>query len=72
MTPPIVGFGANSAKPHYEPQPGRDATLRPGDVILLDLWAGRSRTTVFADQTWIGFAGRRPPEQVERGLASGA
>ena len=64
--PPIVGFGANSAKPHYEPQPGRDATLRPGDVILLDLWAGRSHSTVFADQTWIGFAGRRPPEQVER------
>ncbi|MEA2722471.1 MAG: Xaa-Pro dipeptidase [Gemmatimonadales bacterium] len=64
--PPIVGFGANSAKPHYEPQPGRDATLRRGDVILLDLWAGRSHSTVFADQTWIGFAGSRPPEQVER------
>src|SRR6185503_12366129 len=41
--PPIVAFGANSAKPHYEPHPGRDATLRPGDVVLLDLWAGRSR-----------------------------
>ena len=64
--PPIVAFGANSAKPHYEPHPGRDATLRPGDVVLLDLWAGRSRTTVFADQTWIGFAGSRLPEPVER------
>jgi Xaa-Pro dipeptidase len=64
--PPIVAFGANSAKPHYEPHPGRDATLRPGDVVLLDLWAGRRRTTVFADQTWIGFAGSRPPEPVER------
>jgi len=64
--PPIVAFGANAAKPHYEPHPGRDAALRSGDVILLDLWAGRSHTTVFADQTWIGFAGSRPPEQVER------
>jgi Xaa-Pro aminopeptidase len=64
--PPIVAFGANSAKPHYEPQPGRDATLRPGDLILLDLWAGRAHKTVFADQTWIGFAGSRPPELVER------
>ena len=64
--PPIVAFGPNSAKPHYEPHPGKDATLRAGDVILLDLWAGRSRTTVFADQTWIGFAGLRPPEQVAR------
>jgi Xaa-Pro dipeptidase len=57
---PIVAFGANTAKPHYEPHAGRDATLRAGDVILLDLWAGRSRTTVFADQTWIAFAGSRP------------
>lgn len=63
---PIVAFGANSAKPHYEPQAGRDATLRAGNVILLDLWAGRRRSTVFADQTWIGFAGSRLPESVER------
>jgi Xaa-Pro aminopeptidase len=61
---PIVAFGANSAQPHYEPQSGRDAVLQRGDVVLLDLWAGRSRTTVFADQTWIGFAGSRPPDQV--------
>ena len=60
--PPIVAFGANSANPHYEPSPR--ATLQSGDVVLLDLWAGRSRTTVFADQTWIGFAGSRPPQQV--------
>jgi Xaa-Pro dipeptidase len=63
---PIVAFGPNAAMPHYEPHPGRDATLRSGDVILLDLWAGRSRTTVFADQTWMAFAGSRPPELVTR------
>lgn len=62
---PVVAFGANSAKPHYEPHAGSDALLQSGDVVLLDLWAGRSRTTVFADQTWIGFAGARPPEQVQ-------
>jgi Xaa-Pro aminopeptidase len=65
-TLPIVGFGANSANPHYEPHAGKDAKLQPGDVVLLDLWAGRSRTTVFADQTWMGYAGARPPEQVVR------
>jgi Xaa-Pro aminopeptidase len=63
---PIVAFGPNSAKPHYQPQAGKDAVLRPGDVVLLDLWAGRSLTTVFADQTWIGFAGAAPPEQVRQ------
>jgi Xaa-Pro aminopeptidase len=65
-TLPIVGFGANAANPHYEPHAGRDAALREGDVVLLDLWAGRSRTTVFADQTWMGFAGARVPDTVER------
>jgi Xaa-Pro dipeptidase len=64
--PPIVAFGARSADPHYEPVAGSDATLREGDVVLLDLWAGRSSTTVFADQTWMGFAGSRPPEKVLR------
>jgi Xaa-Pro aminopeptidase len=65
-TRPIVGFGANAANPHYEPHPGRDATLRRGEVVLLDLWAGRSLTTVFADQTWMGFAGATPPERVRQ------
>lgn len=60
--PPIVAFGANSANPHYEPSP--KAVLKNGDVVLLDLWAGRSHNTVFADQTWIGFAGGRPSTQV--------
>jgi len=64
--PPIVAFAANAAKPHYEPHPGSDAVLRPGDVVLLDLWAGRGLTTVFADQTWIAYAGTRPPEKVQR------
>jgi Xaa-Pro dipeptidase len=65
-TLPIVGFGPNSAKPHYEPHPGNDRTLQAGEVILLDLWAGRTRNTVFADQTWMGFAGVRVPDQVAR------
>ena len=65
-TLPIVAFGANAANPHYEPHAGRDATLRSGEVVLLDLWAGRSLETVFADQTWMGFAGTPVPARVER------
>lgn len=63
--PPIVGFGPNSAKPHYEPHAGSDAMLKQGDLVLLDLWAGRRRNTVFADQTWIGFSGGEVPTRVE-------
>ena len=65
-TLPIVGFGPNAANPHYEPKEGQDATLREGEVVLLDLWAGRSLNTVFADQTWMGFAGANVPGEVER------
>ena len=66
-TKPIVGFGANAANPHYEPEAGKDATLARDQVILLDLWGGRgSTTTVFADQTWMGFSGSKVPEEVDR------
>ncbi len=65
-TLPIVAFGPNSANPHYEPVAGRDATLKSGDVVLLDLWGGRTKTSVFADQTWMGYAGPEPPERVVR------
>jgi Xaa-Pro aminopeptidase len=56
--PPIVGFQANSANPHYEPRAGADRRLAEGDVLLLDLWAGVASGSVFADQTWMAFAGR--------------
>jgi Xaa-Pro dipeptidase len=63
---PIAAFGPTSAMPHYEPHPGADRRLAPGDVVLLDLWAGPGRGSVFADQTWIGFAGRAPDAEVRR------
>jgi len=34
--------------------------------MLHDLWAGPARGTVFADQTWMGFAGRSPDADVRR------
>jgi len=64
--PPIVGFQANAANPHYEPREGADRSLKAGEVLLLDLWAGPSKGSVFADQTWMGFAGRGPDAEVRR------
>src|SRR5207249_1344205 len=62
--PPIAGFQGNAANPHYEPQAGSDRRLAAGDVLLLDLWAGVSQGTVFADQTWMAFAGKEPSTEV--------
>jgi Xaa-Pro aminopeptidase len=64
--PPIAGFQANAANPHYEPREGADRRLQAGEVLLLDLWAGPARGAVFADQTWMAFAGRAPDAEVRR------
>lgn len=63
---PIIGFGPNAANPHYEPIAGNDRTLAKDEVVLVDLFAGRTLETVFADQTWMGFSGANPPEEVVR------
>ncbi|MGH7752178.1 MAG: M24 family metallopeptidase, partial [Gemmatimonadales bacterium] len=64
--PPIVAFQVNAASPHYEPHEGADRALAAGDVMLLDLWAGVRRDTVFADQTWMAVAGRAPEGEVAK------
>jgi Xaa-Pro aminopeptidase len=64
--PPVVAFQRNSALPHYEPRAGADLRLEAGQVLLVDLWAGPAKGSVFADQTWMAFAGRAPDAEVLR------
>jgi Xaa-Pro aminopeptidase len=64
--PPIVGFQANAANPHYEPRAGADRSLAAGDVLLLDLWAGPAMGSVFADQTWMAYAGKKPGSEAQK------
>src|SRR5207244_10868302 len=63
---PIVAFGPTTAMPHYEPHPGADRRLAAGDAVLLALWAGPGRGSVFADQRWMGLAGHSPDAAVRR------
>ena len=53
---PIVAIGPNAANPHYEPTAAGSATIKRGDILLVDLWA-REKNGVFADQTWMGSLG---------------
>jgi Xaa-Pro dipeptidase len=53
---PIVAIGPNAANPHYEPTAASSATIKRGDILLVDLWA-REKNGVFADQTWVGSLG---------------
>jgi Xaa-Pro dipeptidase len=58
-----VAIGAGAADPHYAPE-GEGQPIVPGQVLLIDLWGRMSEDGVFADQTWMGFTGRTPPDRI--------
>jgi len=63
---PIVGVNAHAGDPHYEPSPETSVPIRPGDLVLLDMWAKLDRPgSVYYDITWTGFCGD-PPDRVRR------
>jgi Xaa-Pro dipeptidase len=62
---PIVGVNAHAGNPHYEPSPETDAPIRPGDFVLLDMWAKLDQPdAAYYDITWVGFCGT-PPARVQ-------
>jgi Xaa-Pro dipeptidase len=57
--PPIVAVNANAARPH-----------RRGDLVLLDLWAKEpGAASIYADLTWMAFAGERVADEHARVFA---
>ena len=59
---PIVAVNANASDPHYEPSSRQHSPIRPGDWLLIDLWAkGVAPGSVYADITWCAYAGDRVP-----------
>jgi Xaa-Pro aminopeptidase len=63
--PPIVASGANTANPHYEPTQAGGREIRPGDLVLLDLWARQKGVprAIYADMTWMAFVGDTLPRR---------
>ena len=65
--PPIVGFGAHSAIPHYFPKKKGSAILRPNTLVLIDVWSRFNKGhSPFADSTWVGFYGSKIPAEVKK------
>ncbi len=65
--PPIVAVNANAALPHFEPSPTADTRIRRGDLVLLDLWAKEpGAASIYADLTWMAYAGEQVPEEFAR------
>ena len=60
---PVVAVNGHSGNPHYEPTAEESAVIRPGDWVLIDLWARfPGETNVFSDITWVAYAGSQVPE----------
>jgi Xaa-Pro dipeptidase len=60
----IVAVNGNAANPHYAPSAERHAPIRRGDLVLIDLWGKEDEAAIYADQTWMGFAGEAVPERI--------
>lgn len=59
---PIVGINEHPANPHFEPTPQNSYVFKPGDKILIDLWAKKNQPgAIYYDVTWCGYLGDKPP-----------
>ncbi len=60
---PIVSVNAHCSDPHYEPAWQGSSVIRPGDWVLIDLWAREANPdAVYADITWTAYVGEKAPE----------
>ncbi len=60
--PPIVARTERAANPHYSPTPKDTAPIRPGDLVLVDIWAKPPEpSALYADITWMAYAGEEVP-----------
>lgn len=57
---PNCSVEGNAGNPHYEPTEEKSLTIRRGQLILIDMWAKiKADQAVYADITWMAFAGTR-------------
>lgn len=70
---PVVAAGPHAGDPHYEPSAAAPTAIRPGDWVLIDLWA-REPGGIYGDITWVGYLGERPSARHQRvfGVVAGA
>ncbi len=65
--PPIVAVNEHSANPHYGPTAKHDRAIGRDDFVLLDLWAKETAAdSIYADFTWVAFAGDKIPDEHAR------
>lgn len=64
---PIVAVNDNASNPHYEPTADEHREIRPGDWVLIDLWAKLTDAdAVYYDITWTGYCGDSVPAKMTK------
>ncbi len=60
---PIVAVNVNASNPHFSPSEANDTPIKPGDLVLLDLFAKElGPDSIYGDLTWMGFVGQTVPD----------
>ncbi len=68
---PIVGVNAHAADPHYQPGPDHTSPIRPGDFLLIDLWAKEKQPgSIYGDITWVGVCAAAPTDKQQEVFAA--
>jgi Xaa-Pro aminopeptidase len=68
---PNVSAAENAGNPHYLPTAAKTRAIRRDELVLLDLWGKLDRPgAVYADITWVGFTGPKPPERQTRAFGA--
>jgi Xaa-Pro aminopeptidase len=61
---PIVGTNDHPANPHFAPDAKGSRKIKPGDKLLIDLWAKLDKPgAIYYDITWCAFIGDNPPNE---------
>ena len=68
---PIIGVNEHAADPHYQPGPDRTSPIRPGDFLLIDLWAKEKQPgSIYGDITWVGVCAPAPTDKQQEVFAA--
>ena len=61
---PIIGTNEHPADPHFESTPENARPFKPGDTVLIDLWAKTNTPAgIYYDSTWVGYIGAEPSKK---------
>jgi Xaa-Pro dipeptidase len=68
---PCVSAQENAGNPHYLATAADHRIIRTDELVLLDLWGKLADPgAVYADITWMGFAGSAVPEKMTEAFAA--